>query len=359
MRADMQQLSEPERPTAEVQQYRSLRLARGEMSARGGCQCKFEGQKLNDLIGRAMACAYSGPAPSNPAARPEDCAFLNPPHDTLLVTVDFNPLLGVNLFDAGRIAACHAMSDVYACGGRPLWALDVLVSDPTHPLEYTQAVLAGIMTACADAGVEVVGGQTIEGSEMMAGLAVIGVPRGERVLKKSGARPGEKLFLSKPLGIGLVVRGYQLGLLGDDDLSEAVELAATSNERASIVALDAGVTAATDVTGFGFLGHLSEMLDEGLGARVVLGTVPVLRAATSLPSGVGDTPFVNGNFNYVKGRHTLVGTTDARLLTALLDPQTNGGLLVSAGEEAAPALARAGFAAVGEVVESDTIEVTA
>lgn len=339
--------------------YRLLRMPRTEMCARGGCQSKVEGQRMVEMIGRALSFVRPRRPAVNPAAQPEDCAHVVWNDKSLLLTTDLNPLIGPKPFDAGRIAAYHALSDVYARGGRPVYALDMLVVNPDLPLVYTDAALAGIVTACDEADVEIIGGQTIEGPEMMIGMTVIGAPRSGRLLGKLGAKAGELLYLSKPLGIGLIVRAYQLGILGEEELDEALAVATTSNERASLVALEAGVSASTDVTGFGLLGHLSEMLNGRLGARIDLSSLPVLKGASTLPAGVGDTPFIRANLDYTASRIRLSGVTELSLLTVLLDPQTNGGLLVSAEKSAAPMLTDAGFIGIGVVTNSEEIEVKA
>jgi selenide, water dikinase len=339
--------------------YKSLRLPRHQMCARGGCQSKVAGQKVAEMLERALKSVHPGQSPVNPAAQPEDCAHVTWNDESLLLTTDLNPLVGPRPFDAGRIAAYHALSDVYARGGLPVYALDTLVVNPDLPPVYTDAALAGVVTACDEAGVEIIGGQTIEGPEMMVGMTVVGAPRSGRLLGKVGAKAAELLYLSKPLGIGLLVRAYQLGILGEDELDEALNVATTSNERASLAALEAGVSASTDVTGFGLLGHLSEMLTGGLGAQLRLSSLPVLSSLAGLPHGVGDTPFIRANLDYTTGRIRLTGVTDLSLLTIPLDPQTNGGLLVSASESAAPMLADVGFVAVGEVTCSGEIEVKA
>lgn len=359
MKITPQQQPQADGPDSVHNIYKSLQMPRHEMCIRGGCQSKVDGQKMTDMIGRALNFVHPEHSPINPAAQPEDCACVDWNDESLLLTTDLNPLVGPKPFDAGRIAAYHALSDIYARGGRPVYALDTLVVNPDLPLVYTDAAFAGVMTACDEAGVQIIGGQTIEGPEMMVGMTVIGAPRSGRLLGKVGAKVGELLYLSKSLGIGLIVRAYQLGILGEDELDEALAVATTSNERASLAALEAGVSASTDVTGFGLLGHLSEMLTEGLGAQISLSSLPILKAVAALPLGVSDTPFIRANLDYTAGRIRLAGITELSLLTVLLDPQTNGGLLVSAGESAALSLADVGFVAVGVITNSGEIEVKA
>jgi selenide, water dikinase len=206
--------------------------------------------------------------------------------------------------------------------------------------------------------VRVAGGHTATGAEPMAGLMAIGAPRSDRVLGKTGARPGDRLLLSKPLGVGLVTRAYRLGVADEAAFETALALMETSNGPASAFAVAAGIQTATDVSGFGFLGHLAELLTDDLGAEIDLRDVPVLDAARPLLSGSHRTDWTDGNFDYAGSRRRLTGVTDTARLLPLLDPQTNGGLLVAAAPDAAARLQEGGFVPVGRVTGSGTIAIT-
>ncbi len=284
--------------------------------------------------------------------------MLEPAAQGIMATTDAGPLVGADLFCAGRIAVLHAMADIYARGGVPRWVLPMLVADHTHPACHVEAVMAGILRACRDEGAAVVGGHTMIGLEAIAGLTVLGTPRTGRLLSKRGAVPGDTLLLSKPLGVGLIVRGYKLGLADDAALQEAVDLMLVSNGPASQAAVDANVHAATDVSGFGLLGHLSEMLAGDLGACLCLDQIPLLRSLERLPSELGQTLWSEHNLRYATRSHRVVRAEPRRSISALLDPQTNGGLLVAADEAAAGELGRHGFTPIGRVVRSATIEIS-
>jgi selenide, water dikinase len=196
-----------------------------------------------------------------------------------------------------------------------------------------------------------------EGQEAMAGLSVLGVA-GPTLLAKSGARAGDVIALSKPLGTGMVVRGYQQGLLDAPDIEEAMLVMERSNRAAGQEAVELGAVAVTDVTGFGVLGHLAEMLaDAGLGATLELERVPVLAAVERLPASFARSRYLEENLHYCQSRTKLSGVRDRAALAPLLDPQTSGGLLAMVPPEQMETLDRTSFQAIGRVVGDERIEV--
>ncbi len=330
----------------------SVVISREEMSERCGCQGKLPGAELDELLAVAF-CPLS-----SPVRKPDDCAVLKHAGGDLLATNDLGPLVGPDLLRAGRIAAVHALSDVYAMGGDPLWALVTLIIDRAMPEGSGAAVLRGIAQATAADGVEVVGGQTLVGPEGMAGLSVIGRAN-PTLLTKDGARPADRLMLSKPLGSGLVVRAFRLGLLDEAGLEPALRLMETSNRAASRAAVQAGAHACTDVTGFGLLGHLAEMLaPDQLGATLHLDRVPLLDALHELPAAVAQTSWIRANLDYARSRSRLHGAQSIDELRALLDPQTSGGLLVAVTPESVAQLEHVGFVNIGTVTEKPRLELS-
>ena len=336
----------------------AARITRHEMSPRSGCLSKLPPCDLDELLNASfeLAGGTSSRRLGGSPPRHEDSALVEIGQQQLLVTTDIGPIVGIDLYAAGRIAALHAMSDIFACGGIPHWALATLFVDAAKPAVDMATVLAGVLQACHHEGVELVGGHTSLGSEAMAGLTVLGIPRPGVILRKNGALPGDVLFLSKPLGSGLVLRAFKLGLIGEGELADAISIMETSNARASACAVDARVHASTDVTGFGLLGHLVEMLNGNLGASLQLGAIPVLDYVRSLPEEVGRTCFAQGNLEYVISSQKLDGSTEFKRLVPLLDPQTNGGLLVAAAQEAAELLCGSQFSRIGQVTMSGHIE---
>jgi selenide,water dikinase len=330
-------------------------LDRDQVSERCGCLAKLDGVALGEVVADAFrAVPGAGPPPT---AQPDDCAVLPPIERGVLASVDFGPLVGPDLQRAGRIAAAHALSDVHAMGGTPTAALALLVVDRRLPASAPADVLSGIVAGCAADGVTLAGGHTIVGDEALAGLAVIG-GRGERLLEKRGTAPGQRLMLSKPLGSGLVLRAYRHGLLDQAALEPALQAMERSNRAAAQAALAAGARSATDVTGFGLLGHLAELVAaDGLGAVVELERVPLLDAVRGLPASLARSQWIDGNLAYCRRLTGLAGVRDRERIAPLLDPQTSGGLLVAVPPALEEELCAAGFEVVGTVVNNANVEV--
>ena len=261
----------------------------------------------------------------------------------LISTADFFAPVVDDPHTWGRIAATNAASDVYAMGGTPRFGLN-LVAWPhgTLPLEILTEVLAGGAAAAADGGWLVVGGHTVDGPEPMYGQAVTGEADEKSLLTNAGAQPGQALVLTKPLGTGLLATAVKRsgpeeiepgGWLADAYAAGVAEMTRLNDEAAS-AALDARATAATDITGFGLLGHLQKMAAaSGTGALIRAETVPVLPAAWELL----DQGFAPGgtarNLEHV--RPWVRGSNDQRILTMLADAQTSGGLLFCCSPAAA------------------------
>lgn len=238
----------------------------------------------------------------------------------------------------GRIAAANALSDVYAMGGRPQVALSFVGAPDALGLEVLRQILEGMSATCQDAAVAIVGGHTIRDSEPKAGLAVVGSVQAGQAWSHTRASAGQRLVLTKALGTGVLAQALRADAIDDMALTAAVESMCTLNARAAELGRVHRVTAATDVTGFGFLGHLGHILDaSGVGAVVQTERVPLLPGALAaaraghLPGGS------KRNAAYVE--HRLTGPpleTALRLLLA--DAQTSGGLLLCLSAEDADAL---------------------
>ena len=255
----------------------------------------------------------------------------------LVQTVDFFTPIVDEAGDWGRIAASNALSDVYAMGGTPLTALQLL-SWPRDRLPFDLAgeVLVGAAEVLATAGVTIVGGHSADDPEPKFGLAVTGTVHPDRVLRNRGARPGDLVVLTKPIGTGVVSTGIKRGIVAPEIRDAAVASMVALNDRAGRAAVAAGASAATDVTGFGLLGHLGEMLG-GVGAEVDAASVPLLPGARELAA---EGVFPGGtrrNLEHVSGFTEFDGT-DATTRILLADAQTSGGLLVAIGEERVGAL---------------------
>jgi selenide,water dikinase len=254
------------------------------------------------------------------------------PSLALVQTVDFFTPVVDDPFDFGRIAAANALSDIYAMGGTPLTALN-LVAFPLERLgdAVLREVLAGGMAVAAEAGCAIVGGHSIDDAEPKYGLSVTGTSHPERILRNSTAQDGDLLVLTKPLGVGAIVTAHKRGSVDDTLLSAAVEVMVRLNRSASHAALAGGAHAATDVTGFGLLGHLHSLAREsGLAAEVDASAIPHIAGVEELlAQDMGVSSGSVQNRIYAEGFATYsVAVPDwrRRLCT---DATTSGGLLVA------------------------------
>jgi selenide,water dikinase len=261
----------------------------------------------------------------------------------LVQTVDFFPPLVDDPYDFGRIAAANALSDVYAMGGTPLTALNI-VGFPEQELDAD--VLVAILNGGADvvnaAGAVIVGGHSVRDTEVKYGLAVTGRVHPQRILTNAGARPGDVLVLTKPLGSGVLTTAVKSGKLPAEELAEAVRVMTTVNRAASEAALRIGVHACTDVTGFGLLGHAFEMA-AGSDVSLVIeaGRVPLMAHTLELARTGVLTRAHRATREYLGSQLSVDEGVEAPLAGVLLDAQTSGGLLLSVPAARADALVAA------------------
>lgn len=248
-----------------------------------------------------------------------------------------------DLYDFGRVAAANAFSDVYSMGGKPIFALNI-VCFPVAALgtDALGRLLEGGNAIAAEAGVPVLGGHSIRGETPIYGMVVTGTVHPDRIMKNTGARDGDALFLTKPLGSGILTTAIKKGALDDDDQKRVVDVMASLNTPSAEAMQEVGARAATDVTGFGLLGHGREMLHGGdIGLEIDYAALPFMdRVHEVLESGIcpGGT---KKNLAYF-GEWTDFDdgvTEDQRL--ALADAQTSGGVLIAVAEEKADELAAA------------------
>jgi selenide,water dikinase len=261
----------------------------------------------------------------------DDAAVFVAPGGTALVqTVDFFTPVVDDPHDWGRIAAANALSDVYAMGGTPMTALQ-LVGWPrdTLPFELLEEVIAGGASVMEEAGCTIVGGHSIDDPEPKYGFAVTGTVEPDRLVTNAGSQPGDLLVLTKPLGTGIIATAIKKGDASDDVRGAAVEVMTHLNEGAARAMTSVGVSAATDVTGFGLLGHLVEMTNAaGVGAEVEAEAVPLIDGVIEL-AGKGHLP--GGSKRNMKAIASTVdyGNLGSPLREILADAQTSGGLLIS------------------------------
>lgn len=260
---------------------------------------------------------------------PDDAGVYRIAPDLALVqSVDFFTPIVDDPFAWGRIAAANAASDLYAMGARPATALNLVAWPRSLDFELLGQVLEGSGTVCDEAGIAIIGGHSIDDEEPKFGLAVTGFVHPNRIVTTSGARPGARLVLTKPLGMGVISTAIKEDRVSPEVADIAINIMGTLNKGAADAMLDVGVQAATDVTGFGLIGHLTEMLGESLSAEIEFKGVPIVPGAEELAA-QGLLP--GGSKRNIEALEHLVNTGD--LTTAqsalLFDAQTSGGLLIA------------------------------
>ena len=264
---------------------------------------------------------------------PDDAGVYQVSEEVAMVqTVDFFTPIVDDPFSWGRIAAANALSDLYAMGAEPKTALNLISWPRSLGFEPLGRVLDGASKVCEEAGVTIIGGHSIDDPEPKFGMAATGFVHPERIVRKRGAVAGAELVLTKPLGTGIISSGVKEGVTEADHANEAVRSMGRLNRAACDAMLEVSVLAATDVTGFGLIGHLSQMLGDDLSADLVLERVPVLPGAVELArSGVLPGGTVR---NYEAGRAQVSasGVEEARRWL-LFDAQTSGGLLMAVAPE--------------------------
>ncbi len=301
-----------------------------------GCGCKISPQVLDKILHSNFAI------PDNKRLivgnhTKDDAAVYDLGNGTALIsTTDFFMPIVDDPFDFGRIASANAISDVYAMGGKPVLAIAIL-GWPVNKLspDVAQKVIEGARSICVEAGIPLAGGHSIDSPEPIFGLAVNGLISIENIKQNNKAKESDLLFLTKPLGVGILTTAEKQGLL----LREHTNLAATQmmrlNKPGELLANVKGVHAMTDVTGFGLLGHLVEMAEgSGLSAVVDFERVPLI--IDDLKSYINQKCIPGGTNRNWDSYGDKIGTTNDYQKAILADPQTSGGLLIAVDPEAVP-----------------------
>jgi selenide,water dikinase len=300
-----------------------------ELCSTGGCAAKYDGAELA-LILEALpkpeiAELLVGLDP------PDDAAIWQISDDVALVqTVDFFPPVVDDPFLYGRIAANNALNDVFAMGGTPKLALSIAAFPPELAGEDVASIVRGAAAQCAEVGAVLAGGHTIRDREPKFGLAVTGLVHPLRFWRKSGAKPGDRLLITKPLGNGLIVSGRRRGLISDAQLAEATGWMTASSAPIVNPLMSVEPSAVTDVTGFGLLGHALEVATQSR-VRVAIDAarLPVIDAAHDCIAREIRTSAHGRNHELVARNLTLKGAVAESDIALALDPQTAGGLLLA------------------------------
>jgi selenide, water dikinase len=325
-----------------------MAVALTSLSHGAGCGCKLPAEAVHALVAGLPRSARSDVLVGYSTA--DDAAVVRLRDDLAIVqTVDFFTPIVDDPYDFGRIAATNALSDVYAMGGEPVSALN-LVAFPLERLggDVLREILRGGQDAAEAAGCAIVGGHSIDDAEPKYGLAVTGVVHPDEVLTNAGGRAGDALVLTKPLGAGAISTAAKRGIAKPDVVARGVEVMTTLNRDAAAAARAAGAHALTDVTGFGLLGHLHELASaSGVAAEVEAAAVPAIDGVARLLA-LGDRAIAGGtkrNRRYAEGFTTWGDGVPATRRWLLSDAMTSGGLLAAvpperAGEVPGPVVGR-------------------
>jgi selenide,water dikinase len=299
--------------------------------------------------------------------RPDDAAVYRLAEDlALVVTVDFFTPIVDDPYAYGAIAAANSLSDAYAMNARPLLALNVAGLPSDLPVEMTRQIFRGGADKAREAGIPVAGGHTVRDKEPKYGLVVVATLHPDELKRKGGARSGDRLLLSKPLGSGVVTTGLMRDTASPAELAAATESMMRLNAMAARVATAAAATAITDVTGFGLLGHLAEMCESsGVGARIRCAALPWLPGAERLGRALTFPGGAHDNRDHFGPRIRFAESLEEWQQLLCCSPETSGGLLMAVPETAVPsALAEAAsgdveLREIGEIVPGRRIELLA
>lgn len=304
-----------------------------------GCGCKMRPQYLEKILANLQVSMdpnlLVGTSSSDDAA-----VYRINEHQAIVQTVDFFTPIVDDPYDFGAIAATNAISDIYAMGAKPLFALNV-VAFPSKKLpgEVLQAILKGAGDKASEAGISIVGGHSIDDEEPKFGMTVTGIVHPDKILMNNSAKPGDVLILTKPLGTGIISTAIRKELASVESMKEAVKWMTTLNRAASEVLADFPVNACTDVTGFGLMGHLSEVSrGSRVEAEVLFSEVPKMKNIDAYAVAGAIAGGTKGNYEYYSQWIEWDDNLNQIERYILSDAQTSGGLLVSIPESSAQAL---------------------
>jgi selenide,water dikinase len=334
------------------------------LSHGGGCGCKIAPGVLADLLKRSTPMRQFPQLLVGTETADDAAVYRINDSQAIIATTDFFMPIVDDPFDFGRIAATNALSDVYAMGGVPLMAL-ALVAMPIKvlPPEVIREILRGGESICAEAGIPIAGGHSIDSVEPIYGLAAIGVVDPKNVKRNCGALAGDVLILGKPLGVGILSAALKSGRLDDAGYRAMIDTTVKLNRVGPDLAKLPGVHAMTDVTGFGLLGHLLEMCrGSGVGAQLRMSDVPLLDNVLALAEAGVVTGASVRNWTSYGSDVRLAPHLEGAARALLCDPQTSGGLLIacaeSATDDALELFRQAGFAqasTIGQVVAGEPL----
>jgi len=300
----------------------------------GGCSAKISPKQLDEIL------KYL-PLPKDPnilvdIETHDDAGVYRVNNELALVlTTDFFPPVCSDPYEFGQIAAANSISDVYAMGGDPVLALNIMMFPSAKlPMEAFAEILKGGFDKATEAGVRIIGGHTIDDSPPKYGLAVVGYVHPEKVITNAGAKPGDNLILTKPIGTGIIMAGQRLGIADETDITEAKRLMKLLNNTGATVMKKYNVRGATDITGYGLAGHALKMARaSGVSLNLIINEVPLIGNTYSLVD-EGCIPGASfRNLDYAEKDIEFAQGLDYNLKMIAFDAQTSGGLLICASPD--------------------------
>lgn len=319
-----------------------------QLSHGGGCGCKIAPAVLESILSTAREKMVFPQLLVGTETSDDAAVYRLNDQQAIVATTDFFMPIVDDAFDFGRIAATNALSDIYAMGATPIMAL-AIVGMPVNvlPVETIRAILDGGQTVCADAGIPIAGGHSIDSPEPIYGLVALGVVHPDQLKRNCDARAGDVLIMGKALGVGILAQAMKKGVLDEAGYQALIATTTQLNKVGATLAGMEGVHALTDVTGFGLLGHLLEICKgSGLQAQVEMAAVPLIPAARPFAEqGYGPGAIERNQASFGQHVHFADGLPDWQQ-RVLADPQTSGGLLVAVAAQQAPAVLAA-FQAAG------------
>ncbi len=299
-----------------------------------GCACKIRPQYLERILKQLPRTSSANVLIDN-STSDDACAYKISDNKAIIQTVDFFTPMVDDAYDFGQIAAANAISDIYAMGAKPLFALNIVAFPDNRLPEFTlREILRGASDKAQEAGISILGGHTIEDTEPKFGMTVTAVANPEKIISNSTAQVGDIIFITKAIGTGIVSTAIKRGLAGEKSVKEALDVMKGLNDKAAELLNEFPVSACTDITGFGLLGHLTEMLEGSqLSAQIFAENIPLisdvknLAAAGSIPGGT------TNNYEFTAKKITYDSKISDIDKVILNDAQTSGGLLISIAEK--------------------------
>lgn len=300
-------------------------------SGQGGCSAKIPPAKLEEILDR-LPVAVDRDILVNIDTQDDAGVFRISDDLALVLTTDFFPPMVSDPYEFGEIAAANSISDVYAMGGTPALALNIMMFPSSDlPVEVLAGILEGGFDKASEAGVKIIGGHTIDDPVPKYGLAVTGFVKPQELITNSGARPGDKLILTKPVGSGIILAGHRLGMSDPRHHEEAKKWMKTLNAAGAGIMKRYGIKGATDITGFGLAGHTLKLAKaSNVSANIFMGKVPIMEGTLGLAE-LGCIPGACfTNLEYAEKETYTDPQLDYNLRMIAFDAQTSGGLLISA-----------------------------